>query len=220
MAFHKIDWDQWERAEYFRYYKDCIKTHYNLTLRLDVTALRRELDKRGLKFYPAFVWAVMKAVNSHREFRMAVDGEGNLGWYDECHPGYTVLHRDTGTFSDLWSEYSPSFRTFYGNMTGDMEKYGQVHRLKGKPGCPPNFCSLSCVPWLDFTGYSSTVPGGSPQLFPVMTYGKFADKDGRRTMPLAINIAHAAADGWHTARFVQDLQAFVNTVTLEGRGRP
>ena len=206
MAFHKIDWDQWERAEYFRYYKDCIKTHYNLTLRLDVTALRRELDKRGLKFYPAFVWAVMKAVNIHREFRMAVDGEGNLGWYDECHPGYTVLHRDTGTFSDLWSEYSPSFRTFYGNMTGDMEKYGQVHRLKGKPGCPPNFCSLSCVPWLDFTGYGCDTYGDSDMYFPVILFGRYRQEGQVLTLPFNIWVHHAVADGWHIHLLVDTLQ--------------
>ena len=76
------------------------------------------------------------------------------------------------------------------------------------------------MPWLDFTGYASSVPGGTPQLFPVITYGKITEKDGRRTMPLAINIDHAAADGWHTAQFIQDLQTLLNTVTLEGRGRP
>ena len=31
---------------------------------------------------------------------------------------------------------------------------------------------------------------------------------------MAINIAHAAADGWHTAQFVNSLQELLDTVDL------
>ena len=51
----------------------------------------------------------------------------------------------------------------------------------------------------------------------MITYGKLTQAGGRETMPLAVNISHAAADGWHTAQFLQDLQALLDTVTLEGR---
>lgn len=210
MAFHKIDWENWERAEYYRYYREIIRTRFNLTLRLDITPLLPALKERGLKFYPAFVWAVMKAVNSHKEFRMALDKEGDLGWYDECHPGYTVFHKDNGTFSDLWSEYSPSFRAFYANMTGDMERYGDVHKVKGKPGGPPNFCSLSCAPWLDFTGYACDTYTGSDMFFPVITFGKYRQEGEKTTIPFNIWVHHAVADGWHVHCLTQTLQELLD----------
>lgn len=38
---------------------------------------------------------------------------------------------------------------------------------------------------------------------------------GPWTMPFAVNISHAAADGWHTAQFLNDLQALLDRVDLE-----
>jgi len=43
---------------------------------------------------------------------------------------------------------------------------------------------------------------------------KATEQDGKLTLPMAINIAHAAADGWHTAHFVNTLQELLDTVTL------
>lgn len=34
-------------------------------------------------------------------------------------------------------------------------------------------------------------------------------------MPFAVNISHAAADGWHTAQFLNDLQALLDRVEPE-----
>lgn len=218
--FTPIDLTSWPRREHFHYYRNILPCGYSVTVPLDVTALWDQCREKDLKFYPAFIWCVSHTILAHPAFRMGVDAQGNPGTHDVLHPNYTVFHEDDHTFSDLWTEHDEDFSLFYENFLADLAQYGGNHGMKAKPNQPANFYCISCVPWLDFTGYSSTVPGGSPQLFPVMTYGKFSDKDGRRTMPLAINIAHAAADGWHTARFVQDLQAFVNTVTLEGRGRP
>ena len=48
----------------------------------------------------------------------------------------------------------------------------------------------------------------------MITYGKAVEENGRVTLPLALNIAHAAADGWHTSQFIGDLQALLDTVTL------
>ena len=97
-----------------------------------------------------------------------------------------------------------------------METYGQNHGIKGKPGQPGNFYCISAVPWLDYTGYTATVSGDRlPALFPVITCGKITEENGRETLPFTINIAHAAADGWHTAAFVNDLQGLLDSVSLE-----
>ena len=218
--FTPIDLTSWPRREHFHYYRNILPCGDSVTVPLDVTALWDQCREKDLKFYPAFIWCVSHTILAHPAFRMGVDAQGNPGTHDVLHPNYTVFHEDDHTFSDLWTEHDEDFSLFYENFLADLAQYGGNHGMKAKPNQPANFYCISCVPWLDFTGYASTVPGGSPQLFPVMTYGKFTVKDGRRTMPLAINIAHAAADGWHTAQFIQDLQTCIHTVTLEGRGQP
>ena len=213
--FTPIDPNTWPRRDHFNYYRNILPVGYTVTVRLDVTRFRAMLAHRGLKFYPSFIWCVSHTILSHPAFRMGVDKEGNPGVHDVVHPNYTVFHEDDHTFSDCWTEHNEEFAAFYRAFQADLAAYGQNHGIKAKPGQPGNFYCISCVPWLDFTAYSSHVAGGGqPNLFPVITYGKAVEENGRVTMPLALNIAHAAADGWHTSQFINDLQAFLDTVTL------
>ena len=219
--FTPIDLNTWPRREHFDYYRSFLPCGYCVTVRLDVTAFRAMLKKQGLKFYPSFIWCVSHTILSHPAYRMGVDREGNPGYHDMLHPVYTVFHEDDHSFSDLWTEHDEDFSVFYERFQSDVETYGPNHGIKGKPGQPGNFYCISAVPWLDYTGYTAAVSGDRlPALFPVITYGKIGAENGRETMPFTINIAHAAADGWHTAAFVRDLQSLLDSVTLERRDRP
>lgn len=205
MLFHPIDLDTWPRASHFAYYSSVIRTNYGVTVRLDVTRLREGTRKRGLRFYPAMLYAIMRAVNGREAFRMAYRGE-TLGYYEVCHPSYTIFHEDDQTFSDIWSEYDPDFAVFYRNVTHDMAEWRDVKGVKTKPDKPANFCPVSCVPWLDFTSVAHDTTGPGPMYFPVITFGKYRAENGRLTLPLCLHINHAAADGYHTAMLMQDLQ--------------
>ena len=215
MQFTPIDLSTWPRREHFHYYRNQLPCGYSVTVQLDVTRFRAMLERKGLKFYPSFIWCVSHTILSHPAFRMGVDSEGQPGTYDRMHPNYTVFHEDDHTFSDLWTEHNESFPVFYRAFLSDVATYGTRHGMKARAGQPANFYCISCVPWLSFTGYASTVPGGQPNLFPVITYGKAAEHQGTWTMPFAVNISHAAADGWHTAQFLNDLQALLDRVDLD-----
>lgn len=214
MKFTRIDMESWERKSHFEYYRTVIKCGYSLTTALDVTRFRAMLKERGLRFFPSFVYCVSRMIEEMKEFRMGIDEEGNPGYYDCLHPNYTIFHEDDHTFSDLWTEYTRDFSDFYERMTADMEIYRDVKGVKAKAGQPQNFYCISCVPWLSFTGYGSYTESGKPQLFPIITYGKFTDRDGRTEIPFCINIAHAAADGYHTSQFLNGLQDLLNSITL------
>ena len=212
--FTPIDLTTWPRREHFHYYRNLLPCGYSVTVRLDVTRFTAMLKKQGLKFYPSFIWCVSHNILSHPAFRMGVDRDGNPGTHDVMHPNYTVFHQEDHTFSDLWTAHDEDFSRFYQHFLADVAEYGNNRGIKAKDGQPGNFYCISCVPWLDFTGYSAVVPGGQPNLFPVITYGKAAEEAGKVTLPFAVNISHAAADGWHTAEFVNDLQALLDSVTL------
>ena len=55
---------------------------YSVTVQLDVTRFRAMLERKGLKFYPSFIWCVSHTILSHPAFRMGVDSEGQPGTYD------------------------------------------------------------------------------------------------------------------------------------------
>ena len=208
----------WPRREHFHYYRNILPCGYSVTVQLDVTKFRAMCRNNGLKFYPSFIWCVSHNILAHPAFRMGVDGAGNPGYHDMLHPNYTVFHEDDHTFSDLWTAHDEDFAAFYQAFLADVAQYGGNHGIKARPGQPANFYCISCVPWLDFTGYASMAVGGQPNLFPVITYGKATEHDGRETLPFAVNISHAAADGWHTSQFLNDLQALLDSADLHKEG--
>ena len=206
------------RRAHVRYYRTIHPCGYSVTVQLDVTKFRAMCRNNGLKFYPSFIWCVSHNILAHPAFRMGVDGAGNPGYHDMLHPNYTVFHEDDHTFSDLWTAHDEDFAAFYQAFLADVAQYGGNHGIKARPGQPANFYCISCVPWLDFTGYASMAVGGQPNLFPVITYGKATEHDGRETLPFAVNISHAAADGWHTSQFLHDLQALLDSADLHKEG--
>lgn len=188
---------------------------YTVTVRLDVENLYQQVKKCGLKFYPAFIYCTGKVVNEKREFKMGVDQEGRPGYFDVMHPNFTIFHKDDHTFSDIWSYYDDDFQTCYQNIINDMETYKDVKGPKGKEGQPPNFFCISCVPWMDFTGYSTWVPTGRPNLFPIITFGKYVEEEGRRKLSAALTISHASADGYHASMFFERLQEVLDEFVIE-----
>ncbi|MBQ2412745.1 MAG: hypothetical protein II313_04905, partial [Anaerotignum sp.] len=64
----------------------------------------------------------------------------------------------------------------------------------------------SCAPWLDYAAYCPVNYGGSPNLFPIITFGKYTEENGRFTMPLTLTISHACMDGYHLSVFFNGLQ--------------
>lgn len=210
--FNKLDMEKWERREYFFYYKNLIKAKYNLNIDMDITDLLNRVKERKIKFYPAMLYAVIRGVNENREFRISYDKDGNLGYWDICHPSYTIFHDDDKTFSDIWSEYSEDFSIFYKNVIDDMEKYKDVKGIKSKEGKPDNFCPISAIPWLSFTGYSNDTYSESNMFFPVIAFGKYYEKDGKILLPFSVFANHAVADGYHTCKLINDIQDIVKRV--------
>lgn len=211
MTFHKIDMETWPRREHYQYYSEKIKTSYQLNVEIDVTRLVEGCRTRGLRFYPSMIYVIMRAVNSNEAMRMALDQEGSLGYYDVCHPSYTIFHEDDKTFSDIWTAYDPDFDRFYRAVISDMEQYKDVKGIKGKPDRPDAYTPVSCVPWIHFTGIGHDTPGPSLMYFPVITFGRY-DFDGEKYMlPFSLFVNHAVADGYHSSVFVQEIQRLCHT---------
>ena len=57
---------------------------------------------------------------------MALDDDGSPGYYDLVRPCYTVFHKDTETFSCLWTAYTPDYESFCAAWENDMAVYGNL----------------------------------------------------------------------------------------------
>ena len=210
--FHKIDFETWERKEHFKYYINLIKTNYNLTAELNISQLMEKIKEKKLKFFPTILYCIIKAVNQNKEFRMDYDKEGNLGYWEYVVPSYTIFHDDDKTFSDIWSEYDENFEKFYKNVVEDIEKYKDIKGVKTKLGRGDNFCPISCIPWLSFTGCANDTYSETKMLFPVIAFGKYFKRDEMTMIPISVFVNHAVADGYHTCKLINDIQSIVNDI--------
>ncbi len=208
--FHEIDLAKWERKEYFDYYYNNIKCKYTLNYNLDITELLIRSKEYKLRFFPTFLYTIMRAVNQNKEFRMSFNEEGKLGYWNYVLPSYTIFHEEDKTFSDIWSEYDEPFLGFYNNIVTDMENYKNVRGIKARPGRPLNFCSVSSVPWLSFTGFSQDTYSESKLLFPLIRFGKYFIEGDKSLLPFAVFVNHAVADGYHTSKLINDIQGYCN----------
>lgn len=206
MTFHKIDLDTWPRREYFEHYFRAVPCTYSAVFRLDVTALRQS----GRKFYPSMLHHLSAAVNRRTEFRMTCLPDGTIGYYDLVHPCFTIFHKDTETFSNLWTPYVPDRDAFLASFDRVMTEWGNRPGLTPQPDVPENTFPVSTLPWASFEGFNLNLQHGYTYLPPIFTMGKFAESGGRMTLPLAVQAHHAVCDGFHVCRLIGDLQELLD----------
>lgn len=211
MLFTRIDKKTWPRSAYFDHYFTQVPCTYSAVFKLDITKLRQ----RGQKLYPAMLYALSTAVNRHQEFRMALNEAGESGFYDQVHPCYTVFHRDTETFSNLWTAYTPDYAAFCAAFEHDMAVYGDRQGLMSRTDTPENTFPVSMVPWASFEGFNLNLQKGYDYLTPIFTMGKFYEDGGRILLPLAVQVHHAVCDGFHLCRLVNEVQELVNDLEAQ-----
>ncbi|WP_300366163.1 type A chloramphenicol O-acetyltransferase [uncultured Subdoligranulum sp.] len=212
MEFCKIGLGAWPRKETFDHYVSEVPCTYSMTVKLDITVLRR----LGVRLYPAMLYALTTIVNRHPEFRTALDEHGQVGVFSQMLPCYTVFHRESETFSNLWTEYHPDFARFLEAYQQDLTRYGHLTGMAPKPHTPANTFPVSMVPWASFEGFNLNLQKGYDYLLPIFTMGKFYPEQDRWLLPLAIQVHHGVCDGFHLCRFVNELQDLVNDETFFG----
>ena len=206
MTFQKIDQENWGRKEYFEHYFSDVPCTYSITAKLDITRIKEKKQK----LYPTMLYYLATVVNRHAEFRTAINEDGELGIYSEMIPCYTVFHKDTETFSNLWTEYKPTLDEFCAAYEDDMLKYGQQPGITGKPDIPSNCFTVSMLPWATFEGFHLNLQKGYHYLTPIFTIGKYYKENERIIIPIAIQVHHAVCDGFHVCRLISELQEHIN----------
>lgn len=215
MGFKLIEVSKWTRKEYFDHYINQVTCTYSMTLNLDLTDLIKEVRKADVKLYPTMIYLLTGIVNKHEEFRTSIDSTRRLGIFDLLHPSYTIFQKDSETFTTLWTDYSPSFSKFYEQYLLDVKNYGEIKRFIAKPNMPENVFHISSIPWISFTGFNLNLPKATDYLLPIFTTGKYFEQNGKTFLPFAIQVHHAVCDGFHIAKFVNELQEVMNTLKIK-----
>ncbi|OIU72813.1 type A chloramphenicol O-acetyltransferase [Rossellomorea aquimaris] len=209
MTFTLIDQKHWHRKEYFEHYLQQ-QTTFSMTNNITITSLIENLKDKKYKFYPAFIYMVTKVVNSHKEFRTNFNAEGELGYWSEICPAYTIFDGRSHTFSCIWTPVSDDFASFQARYLKDIEIYNGTGRLFPKKPMPENHIPISMVPWSSFTAFNLNIGTGRDYLLPIITAGKYSYEDDEVLLPVSLQIHHAVCDGYHAGVFMNELQALAD----------
>ncbi|MBP0957884.1 MAG: chloramphenicol acetyltransferase CAT [Oscillospiraceae bacterium] len=214
MRFIPLDMASYPRREVFMYFSKMAPTGYSITVNADVTKLKRTLKEQGIKFFPVYLWLVTKNLNSQIEFRLA-ESDGQIGYYDTLTPLYAHFHDDDKTFSLMWTEYSDDFTDFYGRYLENVRLNGERHGVLGRPGLPPpNAYTVSCIPWVKFEHFAVHSYENKPYYFPSVEAGRIFSEGDKELLPLSLTCHHAATDGYHISRFLEELQVDMDSFSV------
>lgn len=203
MSFHLIDFETWERKDFYKHFIDDVVCTYSTTVNLDITNLK------NVRLYPTIIWLLTNVVNQMPEFRTAITKEG-VGIYDEMHPAYTIFNKENKNFSGIWTEFNLDYKVFLDAYELDIAKYTSSKEYAPKPNRPDNSFDISMIPWFTFTSFNLNIFGDGKYLLPIFTLGKYFDDNGKRLIPLSIQVHHAVCDGYHIGKFVETLQSLIN----------
>ena len=208
----KISLEKWKRAGIFKHFIEDVRCVISVTADINVTGVLPFCKAEGRRFYPTFIYIVSKAVNSREEFKMGYNEKSELIVWDEVSPSYPVFHPEDELFTRLVTTYSPDFSTFYQRILADMEKHKDArgHEITY---AEQNTFDVSCLPWLHYNTLDLHIFDSGTYLAPVITWGKYRRQGSGYTMPLTIQIHHAVADGFHIARFYDDVQFQIKCLT-------
>lgn len=210
--FNKIDMQTWNRKESYSHYFNSVPCTYSMTVNLDITSFIKVVKVNNYKFFPVILYALSQIVNEHKEFRMDLDEDKNVGYYDYSNPCYAIFHNETETITNAWSEHTTNLEMFLQNYNDDMSKY-QNDFQNSKPLIGKNYFNVSCIHWTSFTGFNLSLQKGYDFLPPIFTIGKYFSDGNEIILPLAIQVHHAVCDGFHLARFINELQDYLNMFT-------
>lgn len=199
MGFKRIDLENWSRKEFYLHFINEVVCTYSMNVELDITALQ------GQRLQPAMLWLLTSVVNEMEEFRTQLAPEGP-GIFADMHPAYTIFNGENKNFSAIWTEYSPDYGEFLRRYNADVQAYCTSTLFAPKPGKPANCFDVSMLPWVRFTGFNINVYDAGKYLLPIFTMGRVFEREGRRYLPLAMQVHHAVCDGYHAAQFVERLQ--------------
>ncbi|MGD9959450.1 CatA-like O-acetyltransferase [Nocardioides sp.] len=208
-----IDVASWARGSHFEHYLTQSPCTYALTTELDVSRLNRRIKETGAKTYAAHIWALTTVINRHDEFRTTLTEQGHPAVWSELHAAFTIFNPDSETFSSVWTPHHLDFSCFQQEMIETSRRYQRSTTLFPQPDRPPNTFDVSSMPWTSFTGFTLHLEGGYRHLLPIITIGQSVERlDGLR-LPMAIQLHHATADGFHASRLINEVQALFDDPT-------
>ena len=201
-----VDLTKWPRKTVFEYYRNFDYPQINVCVDIDVTSIAQHLKVQNLSKFKTILWAICHVSNSIDEFKYRIRN-GNVILHERVHPSFTVLTEDN-LFAFCHAEYTQDIRIFFKRVEKGIQECRLNPSLEDEPG-QDDLLYVSCLPWIHFTSISHPVKLDAEDSIPRISWGSFKGDNGMVVMPLAVQVHHGLADGYHLGKFFNRMQELV-----------
>lgn len=206
----KIDLAVWPRREAFEHFSRVSWPFYSVTFDVDVTEVCRFVKAKGISFYYTMTWLCTRAV-SQVEALMLDIRDGEVWRLDERLPSFTDLHPGAEQFHIVTLPMADDPVTFDREARAASEAQ-RVFLDLSKEGRDLLF--ISSLPWVRLTGLTHERTPDPEDCVPRIAWGRWTERDGRRTLGLCVEVNHRTVDGLHIGRFAQALEREIDALAL------
>lgn len=205
-----IDYENWDRREQNDLFKDLGIPFFSVTLTVDVTDLYLRCKREGLSFYNAMIFVVSKSANSVPAFLDKLR-DGFVVQHDYLSPSYTYP-RGGELFGICNVEWKPDE-----TINEFCTRCKQSEKLASEGSALPSeddeqrddMLYLSCTPWFSFTHVTQEMSLDPNDSIPRILWGKYTEQNGRKTLPISIQVNHRLIDGIHIAKWLKAMENII-----------
>ncbi len=208
--YKEINPETWKRKALFAFFKEFDDPFFNISAYLDVTPLYLFCEKNNLSFFLSNLHCALETANEIPEFKMRLLN-GKLVEYDEVNIGSTILHDDE-TFTFCYFGRIPDIFEFNKKGKKNIEKQKQSQKLDPRLN-ELNAVHCSVIPWIAFTSFKHAKNFGNEDTIPKIVFGKLFDENGRKKMPISVEVNHAIMDGFHVGKYFEMFQNRIDRLT-------
>lgn len=205
----EFDVSSWPRREIYEFFSAVPDPFYGLSFSVDVTALKRYAKAAGLSFYYCLSYLAVQAMEGIEAFRLRIR-DGRLYLTDELVPSCTDMEGNSGVFRFLTVRKNCSMETFCRRVSEQRQR--QQGLLDAQSEAWDDLVFISCVPWLEITGVSSTRAGSPDDCTVKLTWGRYREQQGRLILNMTLEANHRTVDGWHIGQFYEALQRSIDAL--------
>jgi chloramphenicol O-acetyltransferase type A len=210
--YKNLDLESWNRFEQYKFFKKYDNPFFNICSSIDVTELLQQSKKLQLSFSSCLLFASIDTANNIESFKYRLKDDGVV-IYDSIYAGSTILN-DDNSFSFSYFDYNPDFKTFYKNARKHIQdhKAGKI-TFDGRNN-DLDIIHYSIIPWINFTSFSHPRNYKTNDSIPKIVFGQYYEIDGRKRLPLSIEVHHALMDGYHLGLYLAKLQNMLNKASF------
>ncbi len=207
----EIDLKTYKKRNQYNWFSTFDDPTYGFDVLIDVDKLFKYCKEKGISFFIAFSYAVMKGVNSIDEMKMRIV-DGHVYRYEVIHPTFTVMS-ESGVYQNCGFEMQDDFSAYARECRKTMEEAKTMQvgdELDVFPMCKePNVVFMTSLPFISVEGMNHPIPSGNrdnmsvPRIF----FDKASDRGrGRIEVLLNITVSHSLVDGFPLGKCMEVIQ--------------